>query len=110
MSPNPSGSNQFHQPEPKYGYIKKKAELTKAAPMSGAPTPAVTTPQRAQAQAVSGGRRKPSNAKKAASGTPPPYHQELAATWAQIAATPGASPLVQEIARRAIAQAQNAPS
>lgn len=93
--PNPHGINPF-QPQPKYGEVKKQENLAKSAPMSGAPVPAVTAPQKAQSRAVS-----PPKPQKAPQGSPPPYEDELALTWAEIAAQPGASDLVKSIAMRA---------
>lgn len=95
--PNPEGTNPLH-PAPGYGDIKKAQTLQKSAPMSGAPiaTPAVNAPQRAQAQAKT---RTTGQVKGV--GTPPEYQAELAATWAEIASVPGASALVQQLARRA---------
>lgn len=69
--------------------------------MSGAPTPAITTPQRAQDRAV-GGRVSAPKPQKAPSGGVPPYEVEIAQTWAEIAAQPGASELVKKIARRTL--------
>lgn len=107
MSPNVQGSNQFYEPEPKYGDVKRMEELKGAAPMSGAPlaTPVVNAPQTAQARATNGAVS-PAAAPKPSKGTlpPPDYAQELAATWAEIARTPGASELVQAIAARAMRQ------
>jgi hypothetical protein len=97
--PNPQGINPF-QPQPKYGEVKKQETLTKSAPMSGAPVPAVTAPQKAQSRAVQG-RVSPPKAPKASGGTPLPYEEELVLTWQEIAAQPGASELVKSIARRA---------
>jgi hypothetical protein len=101
---NYSGSNQFYQPEPKYGDVKKMKELSREAPMSGAPVakPAVNAPQRAQAQATT--PKTPAQQKPAKASIQPDYGLELASTWAEIAALPGASDLVKQIAERAAAQ------
>lgn len=100
--PNPYGINPF-QPQPKYGEVKKQNDLTKSAPMSGAPVPAVTAPQTAQSRAVNPPQRRvsPSKPQGGGQGSPPPYEEELALTWAEIASQPGASDLVKAIARRA---------
>jgi hypothetical protein len=100
--PNPNGANQFDKfaTEKPYGEVKRMNELSRSAPMSGAPvaTPAVNAPQRAQHKATT------PKAPKPAKGGPLEYGLELATTWAEIAALPGASDLVRQIAERAAAQ------
>ncbi len=98
--PNPNGTNQFDRfsAEQPYGAVKKQADLAASAPVVS--NPALYAPDRAQARAVRG-PVSPPKATKASGGTPPPYEEELVATWAEIAAQPGASELVKSIARRA---------
>lgn len=103
---NPAGKNQL---APAYGEVKRMNELTRSAPISGAPISgrAIDTArrvskqaQRAQPQSVSAAG--PSTAAPAA--TIPqsvPYRVQLAMIWREIAATPGASPQVQELADQA---------
>lgn len=100
--PNPNGVNSFDKfgTEKKYGEVKRATQLQKAAPMSGAPTPAINMPETSQDRAVRGRRSTP-KPQKAPSGTAMPYEQETALTWAEIAAQPGASDLVKAIAARA---------
>lgn len=94
---NPQGANPVHVPEPPYGAVKKQADLERAAPMSN--VPAITAPERAKSRAVR--PPKPRRAPASPKGSLPPYEMELAATWAEIAAQPGASDLVRRIALRA---------
>lgn len=95
---NPEGTNGFYKPEPKYGDVKRQRELGKAAPMVS--TPAVNAPKTYQRRAVQGSQSAP-KPQGGSGGTPMPYEQELALTWAEIAAQPGASELVKAIAMRA---------
>lgn len=99
--PNPNGSNQFDKfaAERKYGDVKKMQQLTKAAPMSGAPTPAVSAPEKAQYKAVHA-PKKPAKPKVSSKGTPE-YPVELAAKWAQVAQMPGVNEIVRRMAQRA---------
>lgn len=86
---NPAGVNGLYQQEAPYGAIKRLQQMTSAAPVA---TPrAVNAPRRAQRRAVN----------PPAQQTPPPYEEELATVWTELASLPGASPLVQEYAMRA---------
>jgi hypothetical protein len=103
--PNFTGANQFRRENPQ-GAVKKLTQLTKSAPMSGAPTPAVTAPDRAQAHAVRG--RQPQQAAAAPvqvppPAGPPPYEAQLASVWAEIAREIP-HPLVADYANRAAAR------
>lgn len=100
---NPNGVNQHDKfaTEKKYGEVKRATELQKSAPMSGAPTPAISMPETSQRRAVQGRRGAP-KPQKAPSGGVPPYEQEVASIWAEVAAQPGASELVKAIAARAM--------
>lgn len=53
--PNPSGANQFAS-QPAYGDVKKLQNLTKAAPLAGAPTTSIGAPKRSQRKATKGRR------------------------------------------------------
>lgn len=101
--PNPGGTNQFGT-DPAYGDVKRLTELTREAPMSGARVAAGATnaPRRAQRQ-VTRPARPAAAAPQAAQAPPAPvsYEAQLAAVWAQVAADPGASPLVREYAQQA---------
>jgi hypothetical protein len=107
---NPEGVNGFQgfAPEPAYGMKTAEARLEQAAPLPA--NPAINAPRRGQKQVVKG--RKPAAPDQQAAqpvvAVPPldptqvPSPQaQVAALWAQIAATPGASPLVQQIAAQA---------
>lgn len=112
--PNPGGSNQLgsYQLQPAYGDVKKQTELTKNAPISGSPfaVHATETPRRSQRQVARGGSATPSAASAAGppGSTPTPQPSSAAAlahTWQELAETPGASPVVQQLAYQAIRQA-----
>jgi hypothetical protein len=96
--PNPSGANAVYVPEPGYGEKKQMKNLARSAPMSGAPVAAsaYNEPRKAQRRATT-----PSQPKQT-QGQPMPYYEELALTWAEFAAQPGASDLVKLIAQRAM--------
>jgi hypothetical protein len=117
--PNPTGRNQIMRSEPGYGDIKKQTQLQREAPMSGAPTPAVNAPRRAQRKAVRAAKTaqppqptvlerpdtfQPDTAPHVqellgdTSSAPPP---DVVQFWQDAAQLPGASPLVQEYAARA---------
>lgn len=121
--PNPSGKNQLPggQHEVPYGGVKKATQLSREAPMSGAPVSALNAPRRAQRRAVKGqaGRKeqapvatqkapvvadKPALAGAAApaqpvgAAAPPPPN--AADFWRAIASIPGISPLAKEYAQR----------
>lgn len=99
---NPNGKNSFDKfaTEKPYGEVKRMKALQGSSPMVGAPTPALTTPERSQERAVQGRRSTP-KPQKAPSGGVPPYQEEIALTWLEIASQPGASDLVKRIAQRA---------
>lgn len=105
---NELGANQFQREKP-YGQVKKMTQLTKAAPMSGAPTPALTTPQRSQRRAINRGTHTTPRGQQAPVTVPPPpgpapYQAQLASIWADIAAEIP-DPLVAEYAARASGRA-----
>lgn len=101
---NEGGINQFQGfgIDPPYGDVKKQMELTKEAPISGAPISghALGTPDRIRQQRQGGPQRR---------GTAPmggptlpqlpiPYEQQIAMIWQQAASAPGASELVKHYA------------
>lgn len=106
--PNPDGHNAFGGPmerEQPYGEMLKIKNLAALAP-TAAPT-AVGAPRRSQRHATGAdkprGQRRAGQAQPAAATAPPtqptiPYEAVLAAFWNELAAEPGASPLIQEIA------------
>jgi hypothetical protein len=111
---NPEGVNGFQgfAPEPAYGMKTAEARLEQAAPLPA--NPAINAPRRGQKQVVKG-RKPAAPAQQAAQPAAQPVvavppldptqvpspQAQVAALWAQIAATPGASPLVQQIAAQA---------
>ncbi len=108
MSNNPGGANQFgnYTLQPAYGDVKRQTELIREAPMSGAPVAgrALASPRSAQraTQRPSAAVAPDAPQQQAAPPLEPvTYQAQLAATWQQIAATPGASPLVLQIAQAA---------
>ncbi len=113
---NPNGSNQhfqgFGEVTP-YGDGKRQFELTKSAPMSGAPVAgrALGTPERqrsARRRQAQGGGRQPAGAGPITTVLPQlpiPYEKQIAMIWQQVAAIPGASDTVKQIAQDASAAA-----
>lgn len=106
--PNPGGGNQFGNftLQPAYGDVKKQTELTREAPVSGAPVAgrALNAPRRGERQAMRGpSQQQPQpGVQQQAPPTPEIAPQAWQAqSWQQIAAIPGASPLVQQYAQRA---------
>lgn len=103
--PNPAGINAFDKfgREDAYGAVKRLAETTRAAPLAGDASSALNTPRRMQRQAVRGGRAPMGQAAPAAPPQDPtlPYPVALANEWRELAATPGVSPLVLEMAEEA---------
>lgn len=97
--PNPLGGNDVFVPEPGYGELSKLDQLTKTAPMSGAPFSPIEAPRRAKRRATTTGRREEPVL------PPPPLEitpeASAAAFWQTLAALPGASPLVRELANEA---------
>ena len=104
---NPSGVNSFNHfaPEPAYGMKTQEAQLEQAAPLPA--NPAINAPKRGAKKVTRGAR--PQQAQPEPMVAPPsmdpaqaPSQQaQLAAVWQQIAAIPGASPLVQTVAAQA---------
>lgn len=102
---NEDGKNQFggFHPEKPHGAVKRLQQLTKAAPMSGAPVSALNAPRRLQRQATRPEAPAPT-AETPALASPPqelPRSVILADVWAALAAQDGASLLVREYATRA---------
>lgn len=110
---NPDGKNQGPDLTP-YGDVKKQTQLTRAAPMSGAPFAgsAVNAARRAQHRAVAGGQVAPAGVTGPAPAplpgqlppAPDPQAQQAASramVWSDLAATPGASDLVKAYAAQA---------
>ena len=95
---NGAGVNGLYDPEAPYGTIKRLEQTTKE--VATPSTPAIQAPRRAQRAAVNGS----SQESQSPAQTPAEYHSLIAQEWARYAATPGASPLVQEIAARAARQ------
>lgn len=98
---NEGGGNQFgnYQLQPKYGDVAKQTQLTKAAPMSGAPyaAQALNTPRRSQRGAVRGSSQNqagPAGALPAPADSPSLPPERI---YQDIASLPGASPTVQRI-------------
>ena len=111
---NPGGTNQFQGfgLEAPYGDQKKDFELLRSAPLSGAPVSgrALGTPER-QRSARRRGSSGSSQAPQAPTTTvlpqlPIPYEKQIAMIWQQVAAIPGASDIVKQIAQDAQVQAQ----
>lgn len=98
---NPSGENgwQGFGTEQPYGEATKQKQLQQAAPLAGAPIAAgpINAPRRAKQQA--GQQPAPPQLPVA-----PPQGVPTANVWQQLAATPGASPLVLEYAAKALQQ------
>lgn len=103
--PNPDGHNAFGGPfehEQPYGAIEKLKSLARLAP-TAQPT-AVNAPRRSKRHAT--GQDKPGRSSRRAAPAPSipetqptvPYEAILAGFWQELAADPGASPLVREIA------------
>jgi len=114
---NPGGNNQFggFGLEAPYGQQEKNTELLRAAPMSGAPVAgrAIGTPerQRSQRRRAARGNTRPSAPAQPTTTVLPqlpiPYEKQIAMMWQQVAAIPGASDLVKEIADNAARAAQS---
>ena len=111
--PNPSGQNQFgsYTQRPTQGDVKRQAELTRAAPLSGAPVVGseMNTPRRSKQQATRGGKQQQAAAPPPAQNAPAQAQQAtpflVAQRWAQIAAQPGANPAILHMAQVAAQQA-----
>ena len=110
--PNPSGQNQFgsYTQRPTQGDVKRQAELTRAAPMSGAPVVGseMNTPRRSKQQATRGTQQQAA-APPPAQAAPVQAQQAtpflVAQRWAQIAAQPGANDAILHMAQVAAQQA-----
>ena len=113
---NESGVNQFQGfgLEAPYGDQKKDFELLRSAPLSGAPVSgrALGTPerQRSARRRAAAGRPQAAQAAQAPTTTvlpqlPIPYPKQVALIWQQVAAIPGASDTVKQIAQDAQAAA-----
>jgi hypothetical protein len=98
---NPFGTNQFQQ-EPQYGDVSKLQQLSREAPISGAPLPGSSTTN----APISPGAKPPMlPGPQALPFVNPPggvdYYQRLARTWRALARLPGASDAVKEHAANA---------
>ena len=92
---NTGGGNQFgnFQLQPAYGDVAKQSQLTRSAPMSGAPVPALNAPRRAQRQTQKPRRQPVAAAQEAQQPpptVPPPAPQVI---YQQIAQIPGVTPM-----------------
>jgi hypothetical protein len=111
---NEGGNNQFQGfgVDPPYGDQARQFELTREAPMSGAPIAgrALGTPERQRsarrraAKGASGAQARGPNVTSVPQ-LPIAYDQQLAMIWQQIASIPGASDLVSATADEANQQA-----
>jgi hypothetical protein len=115
--PNPSGVNGFTPPsvEVPYGEAEQNAAVQRSAPLAGRQETAQATnaPRRAQRQAVRGAPQEtPQGPPPQMPGQPGAIapSAEVVSFWQQIAAVPGASPLVQQIAQEAAGGSQNVPA
>ena len=108
---NPEGHNSFNQfaPEQPYGMKTAEQQMERAAPLPA--NPALNAPRRGAKRVVKG---RATQAQQPEPMVAPPhmdptqlptYPVQLAQVWQQLAATPGASPLVQEYAAQAAAGA-----
>jgi len=114
-TPNPGGHNQFQGfgTVAPYGDQARQFELTREAPMSGAPVAgrAIGTPERQRsarrrAAAGGGGSGAGQPTTTVLPQLPLPYEKQIAMIWQQVASIPGASDLVQQIASDAQQRAQ----
>lgn len=98
---NPGGVNNFNKfaPEPPYGQKIKVDRLTSEAPIAS--PSAVEAPRRAKRAAT---RRSASAAQTTSPQAPEDYQAAVADVLVQLASIPGASPLLQDYAARAVAQ------
>lgn len=102
--PNPSGANQLGDTNVPYGDVKRTYELTRAAPMSGAAVAgrALNAPRRAKQRGVTSpnAAAPPTVPPGPSQVQPPPVDNRT--VWQEIARIPGASPLVHQLAARAV--------
>lgn len=102
---NPGGANGADDPKTgttsAAGLVHRRMGLTQAAPLPSAP--GVTAPKQAQRHAVKGAPSVPPAGQPAPAAPPAPlpYQARLAQAWGEIAAIPGASPLVLKMAQEA---------
>lgn len=111
---NPSGVNGFtpSPPDIPYGDMEQNAAVQRSAPLAGAEATAQATnaPRRAQRSAARGTRQEAAHvAAPQLPGQPDQIapQAQVAAFWAAVAAEPGASPLVQQIAQEATGGSQS---
>jgi len=105
---NPGGKNSpvhfngLVQNPPVYGDKARQGDLQRTAPLAGGgAASALNAPRRAGSQAKSGSTPVAAPVSSPSPGPQPTYRAQLAQTWAEIAAVPGASPLVQQLAQEA---------
>ena len=105
---NPGGKNSpvhfngLVQNPPVYGDKARQGDLQRTVPLAGGgAASALNAPRRAGSQAKSGPTPKAAPVSSPSPGLQPTYQAQLAQTWAEIAAVPGASPLVQQLAQEA---------
>lgn len=101
-NPNPTGANGQETPDNAYGAIKKATEQVRAAPLAGSAS-AINTPRRAQraSQRPTATAQPQPLPSHPVDSQPIAYQPQIAQVWAQLAAVPGASPLIQEMAAQA---------
>jgi hypothetical protein len=108
--PNPQGKNSavhfngLVQNPLVYGDKARQGDLQRTAPLAGGgAASALNAPRRAGSQAKSGPTPEaaPVPSQPPGAAPQPTYQAQLAQTWAEIAAVPGASPLVQQLAQGA---------
>lgn len=102
---NGSGVNGYTGPggtETPYGAVKRLGQMTKAAPIG--PVPGVTAPKQAKRAAARGTQTEPApvTPDQTVMAKPQvPLPVAYAQAWSAVAADPGASPLVQQMAQEA---------
>ena len=105
---NPGGKNSpvhfngLVQNPPVYGDKQKQGDLARTVPATGAAAVGsmLNSPRRAKQQAMRP-QQAPQQGPPVPQGEAPSYQAQLASAWAEIASTPGASPLVQQLAQEA---------
>lgn len=107
---NPGGKNSpvhfngLVQNPPVYGDKQKQGDLARTAPVAGAAASGsmLDSARRAGRRGKAPQQASPALAAPAPTqGPAPSYQAQLAQTWAEVAAVPGASPLVQQLAQEA---------
>lgn len=100
---NSGGVNGYTGPggvETPYGAVKRLTQLTRAAPIGE--TPGANAPQQAKRAGKRGQAEPPPvTPDQTVMAAPVPLPVAYAQAWAGVAATPGASPLVQQMAEEA---------